>query len=63
METMVRIARGELTEDALAAVASVVLALTGRAAREHPRPPSAGPRWHNPYRSPSSWHDRPGPHS
>ena len=57
---MVRIVVGELAEDALAAVAFVLVALA--AARREPPPAARTPvpgwrrlSWSNPYRSPASW--------
>jgi hypothetical protein len=57
----VRIARGELTEDALAALTSVLMALT-RPGQDTPTPSTGWRRlnWHNGYHSPLSWHELPG---
>lgn len=55
------IARGELAEDALAALTSVLVVLT-RASQDAPMVSTGWRRlnWHNGYRSPSSWHELPG---
>jgi hypothetical protein len=54
----VRIARGELAEDALAALTSVLLVLA-RSAQDVPVPAIGWRRltWHNGYHSPSSWRE------